>query len=236
MGVYLDGVFLARTIGANQNLLDVERVEILKGPQGTLFGRNTIGGAINIITHVPGAEPRFEAQATVGEYNRRDLGFTADLPISDTLLSSLTVSSIDREGYQEVIPYPSSSPMGSTPFIVDPQTAYPKAGLDTSDKNGGLNSTVVRGKLLWKASDDFEVTLAADVQHQDQPSTAATVVSVRPDITDGAIFGFIYNQCISTPIEVLEAGGGCLSAPSRLDCAARARTRRPSSAERAARR
>src|SRR5262245_12290695 len=134
VGVYLDGVFLARTIGANQNLMDVDRVEILKGPQGTLFGRNTIGGAINIITHVPGPEPRFQAQATIGQYDRRDLGFTADLPITDSLLSSLTVSSIDREGYQDVIPYPTSSPMGVTPFIVDSQTAYPKASLDTSNK------------------------------------------------------------------------------------------------------
>src|SRR5688572_17077274 len=212
VGVYLDGVFLARTIGANQNLMDVDRVEILKGPQGTLFGRNKIGGQINHIPHEPGAEPRFEAQATVGEFNRRDLGFTADLPLTDTLFSSLTVSSIDREGYQEVIPYPANTPLGSTPFIVDPQTAYPKAGLDTSDKNGGLNSTVVRGKLLWKASDTFEMTLAADVQHQDQPSTAATVLSVRPGLEDGAIFGFIYNQCISTPKDVLDAGGGLLGA------------------------
>ncbi len=54
VGVYLDGVYLARTIGANQNLLDVDRVEILKGPQGTLFGANTIGGAISIVTHTPG--------------------------------------------------------------------------------------------------------------------------------------------------------------------------------------
>ena len=66
VGVYLDGVYLARTIGANQNLLDVDRVEILKGPQGTLFGANTIGGAISIVTHTPGNEARFIAQATGG--------------------------------------------------------------------------------------------------------------------------------------------------------------------------
>src|SRR6185437_12817856 len=64
VGVYLDGVFLARTIGANQNLLYVDRIEVLKGPQGTLFGRNTIGGAISIVTHTPGNDPRFIAQVT----------------------------------------------------------------------------------------------------------------------------------------------------------------------------
>ena len=206
VGVYLDGVFLARTFGANQNLLDVERVEILRGPQGTLFGRNTIGGAINIVTHDPGTEPSFEAQATVGSYERMDVGFTADLPISDSLLSSLTVSSIDREGYQNVIPFPSDSLLGSTPFIVDPMNAYPRAGFTTSDAKGGLNQTVARGKLKWLASDDVKVTFAADYQNQDQPSTPTTILSVN----DSAFFGSIYNGCISTPADVLNAGGGFL--------------------------
>jgi iron complex outermembrane receptor protein len=188
--------------------MDVDRVEILKGPQGTLFGRNTIGGAIQIVTHVPGDEPRFQAQATVGDYNRTDLGFTADLPITDTLLSSLTVSTIYRDGYQDVIPYPANSPWGSTPFIVDPMNAYPRAGYDTSQSNGGLNQDVVRGKLLWKASDDIEVTFTADWQHQDQPSTAATVLSVNDNSNPNAsaIFGLIYNLCISTPKDLLDSG------------------------------
>src|SRR3984957_15970910 len=154
VGVYLDGVYLARTIGANQNLLDVDRVEILKGPQGTLFGANTEGGAISIVTHTPGNEEKFTAQVTGGSYDRRDFGFTADIPlIKDTLLSSLTVSSQDRDGYQQVIPYPSNSPQGLAPFVVDPQDAYPKAGYETGDAYGGYNVQTVRGKLLWLASD-----------------------------------------------------------------------------------
>jgi iron complex outermembrane receptor protein len=203
VGVYVDGVYLARTIGANQNLLDVERVEILKGPQGTLFGRNTIGGAINIVTHVPGPEARFQAEATGGSYNRTDLGFTADLPISDKLLSSITVSSLERDGYQDVIPYPAGTPLGDTPFVVDPINAYPKAGHDTAEANGGQNVQVIRGKLLWLPSDTFEMTLTADYQHQDQPSTPATVLSVDEN---AAFFGFIYNTCISTPAAVLDSG------------------------------
>src|SRR5881398_655542 len=116
VGVYLDGVFLARTIGANQNLLDVDRVEVLKGPQGTLFGANTIGGAISIVTHTPGNETRFIAQVTGGQYNRRDVALTADVPIiKDTLLSSISVSSQNQTGWDKVVPYPTSSLYGQAP-------------------------------------------------------------------------------------------------------------------------
>ena len=190
VGVYLDGVYLARTIGANQNLLDVDRIEILKGPQGTLFGRNTIGGAINIVTHTPGTERHFTAQATTGRFNRRDFAFTADLPITDKLLSSITVSSLVRDGYQKSIPFPST-----VPFAVDPPNAYPKAGFDTSTDRGGQNQQVIRGKLLWLQSDNFSLTVAGDWQHQNQSSTAATVLSVQA--TPANIFGFLYNTCIS---------------------------------------
>jgi len=193
VGVYLDGVFLARTIGANQNLLDVERIEILKGPQGTLFGRNTIGGAINIVTHTPGKERRFTAQATTGRFNRRDFAFTADLPITEKVLSSLTVSSLVRDGYQKHIPFPST-----VPYAVDAPNAYPKAGFETASENGSQNQQVIRGKLLWTPTDNFRLTVAGDWQHQDQTSTPTTVLSVQANPDN--IFGFLYNACISNTV------------------------------------
>jgi iron complex outermembrane receptor protein len=198
VGVYLDGVYLARTIGANQSLLDVDRIEILKGPQGTLFGRNTIGGAISIVTHTPGTEPRFIATATTGEFKRRDVAFTADMPISDTFLTSLSVSSQVRDGYQRVIPFP-----GTTPFVVDQQTDFPKAGYSTSDTKGGQNQQVIRAKALWKASDSVNVTFAADWSHQDQSSYPTTVLSVVTDPNGFGGLGALYNLCISTPASVL---------------------------------
>src|SRR3954465_346934 len=162
VGVYLDGVYLARTIGANQSLLDIDRIEILKGPQGTLFGRNTIGGAISIVTHTPGTERRFLASLTTGSFNRRDISVSGDFPVSDNFLTTLSFSSQTRDGYQKVVPYPTNGELGQVPWVVDPQTAFPKAGYDTSRTNGGQNLQVIRGKALWKVSDNLNLTLSGD--------------------------------------------------------------------------
>ena len=219
VGVYLDGVYLARTIGANQNLLDVDRVEILKGPQGTLFGANTEGGAISIVTHTPGNEEKFTAQATGGSFDRRDFAFTGDLPlIKDTLLSSITVSSQVRNGYVNVIPYPTNSPQGETSFVVDPQTAYPKSAYQTSDNYGGYNTQSIRGKLLWNASDKLTVTTTADWTHQDQTALPYEVLGVYSGNLNASTFSTLYNLCISNnastlPAAIQAAGGPPVGTP-----------------------
>jgi iron complex outermembrane receptor protein len=206
VGVYLDGVYLARTIGANQNLLDVDRVEILKGPQGTLFGANTEGGAISIVTHTPGNETRFIAQAAGGSLDRRDFAFTADLPIiSDKLLSSITVSSQVRDGWVKVIPYPTNSPYGEAPFVVDPQTAYPKAGYATGDDYGGYNTQSIRAKLLYNATDKLSVTTTADWTHQNQTALPYTVLGIFTGNVAESTFSTLYNLCISNSAASLPA-------------------------------
>ncbi|MCK5750046.1 MAG: TonB-dependent receptor plug domain-containing protein, partial [Oricola sp.] len=83
VGVYLDGVYLARSIGANQDLMDIERIEVLKGPQGTLFGRNTIGGAISLITTTPGDEFSFTGDVTTGSFELMQVRGTVNIPLSD---------------------------------------------------------------------------------------------------------------------------------------------------------
>lgn len=213
VGVYVDGVFLARTIGANQNLLDVDRIEILKGPQGTLFGANTIGGAISIVTHTPGDDARFIATATGGRFDRRDLAFTADIPIiKGTLLSSISVSSQNRTGWQKVIPYPTSSPYGQTPFVVDPQNVYPKSGYQTSDSYGGTGVQTIRGKMLWNVSDKLNFTFTADWSHEDQTALPYTVLGVYSGNLSASTFSTLYNTCISNnaaslPAAIQAAGG-----------------------------
>ena len=106
VGVYVDNVYLARNIGANVDLLDLQRVEVLKGPQGTLFGRNTIGGALNIVTSDPGDEWKAKGEITTGRYSRIDVRGALDAPlIPGVLHMGLAFSTKHRDGWQKRIPY-----------------------------------------------------------------------------------------------------------------------------------
>jgi iron complex outermembrane receptor protein len=192
VGVYVDGVYFARTVGANQSLLDVERIEVLKGPQGTLFGRNTIGGAISIVTRTPGDELALQGQATGGSFNRRDISVMADIPLAEHLLSTITVSSQSQDGYQRRIPYPSP-----TPYVSDPVGALHNAGSNEAfDTQGGINQQVIRAKLLWKVADGLTATVTGDWTHTNQPSTANTVLETVTAPPPVGAFGFFYNQCL----------------------------------------
>jgi iron complex outermembrane receptor protein len=190
VGVYVDGVYFARTVGANQDLLDVERIEILNGPQGTLFGRNTIGGAISIVTRTPGQTADVQAEITGGSLSRRDIAVLADMPITDTLLSTVTFSSQFREGYENRIPYPSP-----TPYVSDPVGALHSSGTEAFDTQGGQNQQVARGKLLWTGIDSLTATLSFDWTHTNQPSTASTVLATNVS-GPTAVFGAFYNACL----------------------------------------
>jgi iron complex outermembrane receptor protein len=100
-GVFIDGIFQQSPIGlTSRNTLELDHVEVLRGPQGTLFGRDTTGGAIRLFTKLPAEEFGVRAEATVGSYNRHDVAVNADIPIiPHTLLSKITVGESDVGGY-----------------------------------------------------------------------------------------------------------------------------------------
>ena len=104
VGVYIDGLYIPRKDGQLMDLVDVQSVQVLRGPQGTLFGKNTTAGAILVTTNGPEDELSGFADARLGNYNRADFKASINVPlIGDTLLSKLTVSSINRDGYQHNI-------------------------------------------------------------------------------------------------------------------------------------
>jgi len=189
VGVYVDGVYYARTTGANVNMLDVDRVEILKGPQGTLFGRNTIGGAISIVTRDPSNDYHAALEAATGSFNRRDFQGSVDLPIiPDVLTSTFTFASLNRDGYQKRIPFPTAA--GT---ITDPPGALLNDGTDTYNRQGGQGQDSLRYKMVWKPDADIRVTAAVDWTHADESSTAESLL----DAYTGSTLGGLYDGCVA---------------------------------------
>ena len=211
VGVYLDGVYLGRSIGANQDLLDVDRIEVLKGPQGTLFGRNTIGGAISIVTHNPGKEFHVKGDVTVGRYNRIQIRGLVDLPLSEGLSSSLAFGMHKRDGYQKRVQFPGN------PGANDSYTRFPASGYQTANRQGGDDTWNLRGKLRWDNGGTFRATFTADYSKLDQDSTANTVLAVTP--IPGPFGGLTANNLgpnqgfpTQTGLDVVTGGSGFLFA------------------------
>ena len=99
VGVYVDDVYLSRIRGNQLDLLDVERIEVLRGPQGTLYGKNTIGGAIKFVSRKPGQDFRANGSISVGSYDQLDLKGAASGPITDTLAAGFAVMRSKRDGF-----------------------------------------------------------------------------------------------------------------------------------------
>jgi iron complex outermembrane receptor protein len=138
VGVYLDGVYLGRVIGAALDLLDVERVEVLRGPQGTLFGRNTIGGAINVVSKDPTNEFGGSVRAILGSRDRIDASLSLNVPlVDDKVLFNLGVMTKNQDGFVR--------------SNIDPDFVW-----------GDRERLAARGSLLLKPSDSLRIKIAAD--------------------------------------------------------------------------
>ena len=99
VGLYLDDVYLNRPQGTVLDIYDVERIEVLRGPQGTLYGRNTIGGAIKYVTRRLSNDPAFAVRVTAGEFGQRDLIASASYPILDVLRVGVAGARLTRDGF-----------------------------------------------------------------------------------------------------------------------------------------
>jgi iron complex outermembrane receptor protein len=165
VGFYLDGVYVARTMGALMNLVDIERIEVLRGPQGTLYGKNSIGGAINVISAAPTAEAKGYADLIGGELGRLDARGMVNLPLSDDVFVRLAAGRFSRDGYLKRLP----PPFAPTDFT---QTNNNDEGRD--------DSAVGRLQLRWLATRSLTIDLAADASHRRGTQAATHIDAIDP--------------------------------------------------------
>ncbi|WP_298486906.1 TonB-dependent receptor [uncultured Maribacter sp.] len=193
VGLYVDGVYFGRTVGSVIDLLDVDRIEALKGPQGTLFGRNTIGGAISITTKDPSRTFSVAGSITGGSYNRLDTKVSVDIPlIKDKLLSSFSVSSINRDGHMKRIPFTREK----NADLADPRTGvFSQVDLDADQ--GNQNNDTWRAKFLWLASGKFKATLSADYERVRENQNASKLINVYNEFGGAPTIVGAYNACAS---------------------------------------
>ena len=152
VGIYVDDVYNSRVAAATFDFLDVAQVEVLRGPQGTLYGKNTTAGAINITTNQPTFNFEGRAELTVGNLNLKQAKAAVSGPLSDTVAVRIAMASTSRRG---------------TLYNVTSQR-----WINEQDNLG------LRGQLLFKPSEDFSITLSGDYSKQDPECCGTTFVRV----------------------------------------------------------
>ena len=154
VGIYVDGVYMSRSAGGVLDVLDIERIEVLRGPQGTLFGRNTIGGAINITARKPGNELGGQVAVTAGNFERRDVRASVDVPISDQLRATIAVSEKNRDGFVDRV-------------LV-------------GDRLGDDDEFSFRGVVVFEPADSLDFLLSIDHTEIDEQSAGSVLHGFTP--------------------------------------------------------
>jgi iron complex outermembrane receptor protein len=187
VGLYIDDVYYATLTGSLFDLLDLERVEILRGPQGTLAGRNSIGGAVKLYSKRPTGSNTGTVSAAYGSRDRLDLRASADIGLTDTVSARLAGVSKSQDGYIKRMDFGCVHPAGSSPL--NPEGGVPRTMPANSDcvagREGEVNYQAVRGQLRWEPSSRIDVNIAADYTNDDR-TTGGSVLLLREN-ADGSV-------------------------------------------------
>lgn len=164
VGIYIDDILYAHPNGALLDLLDVERVEVLRGPQGTLFGRNTAGGALRYVTKQPADKLEGSIKVTAGQRDRFDVAGMLNIPIGDMLAARFSFAKKSRDGYIHKI-------------------------IDDTYVGGG-DSTTMRGQVTWKPTNRLEIGISGDlIRTKDNGQPSVSVDFSATDLYPAALYG-----------------------------------------------
>ena len=187
---YVDDIYYPTLLGSNFDLLDIDHVEVLRGPQGTLFGRNTLAGAVNIVSKQPSfGETSGYIQGTLGGYNRTDVRAGFNLPLGDNLALMASGAFKKRTGYQRVLDFSCEMNRRGTPELAGnlppsdlAHQSNPKFTPDDCviGHYGGEDVKAVRGSLAWQPALGVRLTITGDYVKDESENPADTTLSLNP--------------------------------------------------------
>ena len=159
--IYADGVYVARSAGGAIDLPDIQRVEVLRGPQGTLFGKNAVGGAVDVITRTPGVDPETRLWASAGSYKYLEGRGYTDLRLTDTLAATLAFDAKREDGYGKRLD---------------------RAGNEIG-RLGDQRHFSVRGRVRWTPTDALTIDVSADhTRYNDTAAPSQTLVVTSSNV------------------------------------------------------
>jgi iron complex outermembrane receptor protein len=202
VGVYVDDVYHSTQFGTQFDLLDLERVEVLRGPQGTLFGKNSIGGAVRLISTKPQGDGSAMLELTAGNLDRHEIRGMFDVPLIDkTLLLRVAAQWREKDGYVDQFDFACVQPdLGGIVNPGAPELPTPQRPPGDCKLGSFGNERVksARAALRWIPSNVVTVDLVGDRTDDDSNAAAQTIIGVNTDASDpfNPLGGFNANVAI----------------------------------------
>jgi iron complex outermembrane recepter protein len=204
VGVYIDDVYHSTEFGTEFDLLDLERVEVLRGPQGTLFGKNSIGGAVRLISQKPQGDGSGVLELTAGNFDRHEIRGRIDVPLIDkTLLLRLAGQWREMDGYVDQLDFACVHPdLGGIVNPAAPELPRQQApsGHCKLGSFGDERVKSARAALRWIASDAVTVDFVGDWTDDDSDAAAQTLIGVNSDANDPSNPLPAFNASVGIPI------------------------------------
>jgi iron complex outermembrane recepter protein len=191
---YIDDVYYPLLLDANFDLLDTDHIEVLRGPQGTLFGRNALAGAVNIVGKQPSlTDTTGYVDVTTGALNRRDVRAGFNVPLTDTAALMVSAMSKRRDGYVNILDFSCEMAARGTPQLAGTlpmpnsllaSSANFTPGSCVNGQLGGQDVAGGRASLLWEPASSLRLTLTGDYVHDLSENTADTAVALNPTLVN----------------------------------------------------